>query len=92
MNWRPGQTDDRSGANATLTRAQHRFANAADATPGMRCEHAVILYHEELTLTHRWIVDGDGYIVDEQFFHHGPRFGSAITARAPEPLADRWLA
>jgi hypothetical protein len=77
MEWRLFQTGDRPEACAALTRAQKRFAKSVAATPGMWCEESVILYHEEPTLTHRWIVDGDGYIIDEQFFHHRPRWTSS---------------
>jgi hypothetical protein len=68
------QTGTRTCGQDELTGAQQRFAARVDAEPGMWSEDAVILYRKEFGVTHRWIVDCDGNVVDEQCFHEGPKF------------------
>lgn len=54
-----------------LTGPQRRFADAVQASPGGPLwGDTVCLYQEMPTVTIRWIIDGDGEVVDQATFGH----------------------
>jgi hypothetical protein len=59
----------------TLTRAQQRFANKNRALPGERSladRRMVFFYREGAMLTRRWLVDGEGRIIQFDSFARDP--------------------
>jgi hypothetical protein len=54
-----------------LTPAQRRFARVNDATPGAAAasdDRLVFMYRDELSGTHRWLVDELGHTVESEWF------------------------